>query len=336
MGCTSSRDSAVVEPAKADPAKVESHATPRAPTPPPKIKATLVFVCGPPAVGKGTQCARIRDQFGYVHLSTGDLLRDEVARGTARGKRAAEVMAAGGLVSDDVVLELLRDAIDSTSGPHRHFLIDGFPSTESQAAAFERAIGEPAFVLALEAPDAVLRTRPSPPGLAATDAEAAFDARLRAFRDQTQPVLDRYGQLGVLRCVDADQSADEVFAEVALLFEAQVGGGWGVGSRARWFSELRGLRKFKLTREPSSAACPRTRARWIAQQLPPSATTVLCDGRRCRLGERDCRCAERLCNCCVCRWPAGGGQGDPVRSPAPRRLWLRAPFDGLPAPHGGR
>lgn len=218
MGCGKSHpkvlpSSSLTEPRPLEPKLIEK----RAPTPPPRIKATIVFVCGPPAVGKGVQCARICQQFGYMHLSTGDLLRDEVSKGTARGQRVAEPMAAGELVPDQIVIDLLRDAIDSTSGPNRHFVIDGFPSTLAQAAAFERLVGVPAFVLSLEAPDETLWTR------ASVGDGPAFRARIEAFRRQAQPVLDRYDELGALRRVDGAGSADDVFAlGVVRLFEAQV------------------------------------------------------------------------------------------------------------------
>lgn len=204
----------------------------RAPTPPPRIKATVVFVIAPPAVKTSALCERISDRFGYIYISMADLLRDEAQGSTAREHRIAEVMAAGSLVSDDVVVELLHDAIDSTVGPRRHFLIAGFPRTVAQAAAFERAICEPAFVLSLEANDAgsvVTGDTAAPEGSSAVGAAVATDAvahastRLQAYQSQTQPVVARYSQLGVTRRVDVGgRPADDVFVEISGLFEAQV------------------------------------------------------------------------------------------------------------------
>jgi UMP-CMP kinase len=195
----------------------------RPPTPPPKIKATIVFVEGPPAVGKGTQCALIKGRFSkYIHLSMGDLLRDYVTMGTPLGQRIADTISEGRLVSDELVLELLRDAIDSTQGSHRHFLIDGFPRTLDQAMAFERVIGTPAFVLSLNATDDVVKKRVQGHKRVLAhvdDGHAAFLARLVTFKSQTVPVIEHYRAAGIVHDIDAGRHAEAVFADIAPIFE---------------------------------------------------------------------------------------------------------------------
>ena len=96
-----------------------------------KPKMNFVLI-GPPGAGKGTQAPFIKDEFCQCHLATGDLLRDAVAKGTPTGKKAKEVMAAGGLVSDELVIELFKDQIDQPECEHG-MLLDGFPRTTVQA-----------------------------------------------------------------------------------------------------------------------------------------------------------------------------------------------------------
>lgn len=214
MGCASSHHEAVnPRPNSARP-----------PTPPPKIKAVIVFVVGPPASGKGTQCTLIKERFGYTHLSAGDLLREYINKGTALGQRVADVISSGSLVSDDLVLEILRDAIDSTQGPHRHFVIDGFPRTLSQSTAFERVIGVPTFVVSLNAPEAVLMKRIQGHKRVlehVDDGYSAFKTRLGTFQAHTRLVLEHYRKAGLVHDIDANRHSDEVFADIAPFFEAQ-------------------------------------------------------------------------------------------------------------------
>ncbi len=99
---------------------------------------------GPPGSGKGTQAERLRDGMKLRHLSTGDLLRDAVARGTELGKKVEGVLASGRLVSDDIVLALMRDAIVATGADRklRGWLLDGFPRTIGQAEGLDRLLAE--------------------------------------------------------------------------------------------------------------------------------------------------------------------------------------------------
>jgi len=94
---------------------------------------------GAPGSGKGTQAERLKDRFALKHISTGDLLRDAVARGTALGKQVERILAAGELVSDDVVLELMKEAIEGVlaADAYTGWMLDGYPRTVSQAQALD-------------------------------------------------------------------------------------------------------------------------------------------------------------------------------------------------------
>ena len=104
---------------------------------------------GGPGSGKGTQCERIVERYGFTHLSTGDLLRDELKSGSARATQLQQVMESGGLVSLDVVLELLKDAMLRTAHSARGFLVDGFPRELEQATRFEEEVRSPLLLLLL-------------------------------------------------------------------------------------------------------------------------------------------------------------------------------------------
>ena len=118
-----------------------------------------IIIAGPPAAGKGTQCERIIADYGVVHISTGDLLRDNVNRGTDLGKTANEFMEKGELVPDDVIIGIVKEKLDSDDCKKKGWLLDGFPRTAVQAKALEEhGIVAEKFIL-IKVPDDVLVER---------------------------------------------------------------------------------------------------------------------------------------------------------------------------------
>ncbi|GAU97238.1 hypothetical protein RvY_08569 [Ramazzottius varieornatus] len=155
----------------------------------------IVFVMGGPGSGKGTQCALIKEQFGYTHLSTGDLLRDEVNSGSPRGAWLNSIMVKGDLVPLETVLNLLKEAILRESPHSKGFLIDGFPREVMQANEFEKQVGLCSMVIYFEVPFDIMTERLLQRGITSgrvDDNAATIQKRLQTFADQTIPVVRHY------------------------------------------------------------------------------------------------------------------------------------------------
>ena len=178
------------------------------------MKHRLLFL-GPPGAGKGTQAALLAASGSLLHLSTGDLLRAEVQAGSALGQEAQAVMARGELVSDALVLAIVRQRLEGHGGG---WLLDGFPRNLAQAEALDQLLAELdqaiESVLLLELEDAVLIQRLLGRGRA-DDNEAVIRHRLQVYRDQTAPLVQHYGERGLLQRVDAAGTVEEIAARIA-------------------------------------------------------------------------------------------------------------------------
>ncbi|BBM98597.1 adenylate kinase [Marchantia polymorpha subsp. ruderalis] len=162
-------------------------------TPTSKTKRTVVFVLGGPGCGKGTQCEKIVKDFGFLHLSAGDLLREEVKKGTPVGLNCDKLMKEGKLVPVEVTLGLIEKAM-TASGKSR-FLIDGFPRAIDQAKAFEAKICRPDKVLFLECPKEVMEQRLLKRGESSgrsDDNQATIIKRFETFQKESMPVIGFY------------------------------------------------------------------------------------------------------------------------------------------------
>lgn len=179
-----------------------------------------LVLLGAPGSGKGTQAARLREHLQVPHISTGDLLRAEVAAGSPLGLEAKEVMARGELVSDAILLGMLEDRFsrpDTASG----FILDGYPRNLAQAAAMgtllER-IGQPMdHAVLLDVPMELLVERIAGRAKAegrADDTPESVRTRLKIYDDSTAPVVEYYRQHGQLKVVDGVGSLDDVFVRI--------------------------------------------------------------------------------------------------------------------------
>ncbi len=178
----------------------------------------LLFL-GPQGVGKGTQAAKLAKLIGVPHVSTGDMLRQAVAEGTDLGMRAKAVMDAGGLVSDDLVVAMVKERF-AKSDAQCGYLLDGFPRNESQAVALDRAINGNAveLVISLTADeDELLRrmeARAEEEGRT-DDTPEAMQRRLALYWEETAPLADYYPAHDVpVATVDGMGTIDEVFHRV--------------------------------------------------------------------------------------------------------------------------
>ncbi len=203
------------------------------------MKPQLILL-GAPGSGKGTQAARLVDELGYNHLSTGDLLRKEIKSGSALGEKVQGIMNAGKLVDDDTVLELLNANCDLSSTA---YIFDGFPRNEEQAKALDAVVLKDAaskavyFDIDLEKLAARLVNRRTCSGCGEIynllskapkeegkcdlcgasltqrkdDNEDTVKTRLQVFKDTIEPVLAHYEASGRLARVDASQAPEQVF-----------------------------------------------------------------------------------------------------------------------------
>ncbi|KAG8199029.1 hypothetical protein JTE90_021043 [Oedothorax gibbosus] len=185
------------------------------------VKVPVIFVIGGPGSGKGTQCERIVQKYGFTHLSTGDLLRAECASGSERGARLVDIMKSGALVPNDEVLALLKNAIVDNVSKSNGFLVDGYPREVGQAVEFEKQVCSCTFLLFFDVPDDVMMSRLLERGKTsgrADDNEETIAKRLDTFHKFTQPILDHYGDK--VKKVKATGKVDEIFAQVTQIVDA--------------------------------------------------------------------------------------------------------------------
>ncbi len=179
------------------------------------------IIFGPPGSGKGTQAAKIETEFQLAHLSTGEILRAEVARGTETGKEVGRIMAAGDLIPDDIIVSIVRQRLpESEAGPG--VLLDGFPRTLQQAQALDEMLAEEGhrvdFVIALDVPEDVLVERILQRAAVqgrADDTRGAIAERMHEYHKLTEAVLDHYRKKGVrVEVVDGQGDVDDVFERI--------------------------------------------------------------------------------------------------------------------------
>jgi len=190
-----------------------------------------LLMLGPPGSGKGTHGVRLADEYGIVHISSGDVLRDAIKSDTPLGRRLAGYVARGDLVPDDVLFELLVPIMERAVAKTGGFIADGFPRTLAQAERAYREIGIDRHlkldaVVSLDVPDDVLvrrmLDRAQQQGRA-DDTLEVIQHRLAVYCAQTYPLIDYFRERGILLTVNGNQPPDEVYAEIRDGLEAAVG-----------------------------------------------------------------------------------------------------------------
>lgn len=207
-----------------------------------------IVLLGAPGAGKGTQCKRIAEKYGLLHLSSGDILRQERASGSALGREAQKYMDSGELVPDEVIVEMMAGAIKKA--PQAGFVLDGFPRTVNQADRLDKSLAcngkRIDVVLNLKVDDRMVaqrmtgrrscpkcgavyhieNLRPKAEGICDNDGSTLIQRsddslevvknRLKTYHRQTEPVVDYYRKNNTVCDIDANKDADDV---TALLFE---------------------------------------------------------------------------------------------------------------------
>jgi UMP-CMP kinase len=184
----------------------------------------VVFVLGGPGSGKGTNCAKIVEKFGYVHLSAGDLLRAERATGSDLADMINTYINEGKIVPAEVTVRLLRNAMES-SGSNK-FLVDGFPRDTMNLQCWNENMSEVAevqFLLFLDCPHEVMTERLLERGKTSgrsDDNEESIRKRLTVYEESTRPIIESFRAQNKIRETDSNRAFDDVFADVSAFFEA--------------------------------------------------------------------------------------------------------------------
>ena len=177
------------------------------------MKKKLLFL-GPPGAGKGTQANLFCKKYGLVHLSTGDLLRDEVSSGSFLGLQAAEIMNKGELVSDELVLSIVEGRLVNIN---EGWLLDGFPRNTNQANSLKNLlekIKQPLEgVILIKVDDDYLIKRLLERGRQ-DDNEQVITNRLNIYREQTTPLIGLYKKQGILEEIEGNADIDVVFSSI--------------------------------------------------------------------------------------------------------------------------
>jgi adenylate kinase len=180
----------------------------------------LIF--GPPGSGKGTQSVKLAEKFNLVHLSTGDMLRAEIAAGTELGKKMSSIMAKGELVPDEVVIEMIASKIDKTKG-FSGFLFDGFPRTVAQIVALEKMLNERGMkidsmlVLDVDHDELVNRliARAELSGRPDDKDPAVVENRIDVYKSKTEPIINYCREKGLYQPVNGMGTIDDIFVRLS-------------------------------------------------------------------------------------------------------------------------
>ena len=186
-----------------------------------------IVLFGPPGAGKGTQAEKLQEKYGILHLSTGEVIRGEISRGTELGKEAAKQMEGGKLASDELVLGIIEKYIEEHKDAPG-VIFDGFPRTLPQAEAFDRMLTkigtQVTVMLALDVPDDVVTerilTRGKTSGRADDQSIDTIKNRLEVYKAQTAVVADFYKKADKFRAVNGVGTIDEIFGRLCDAIDA--------------------------------------------------------------------------------------------------------------------
>lgn len=184
------------------------------------MKNFIIF--GPPGAGKGSQCVLLSKEFNYKHISTGDILREEVRLGSELGIKVKELMDSGMLVSDGLIINIIENLLNQ-SKDYSGFLYDGFPRTVTQSTALEAMLEKKGMqidaVISLHADeDVIIKRIQGRAALEGREDDARTDVvkkRLEAYKEHTEPLIGIYRAKGIYHGFDGNSTIDENFAEIS-------------------------------------------------------------------------------------------------------------------------
>ena len=195
------------------------------PNNPNNMKNIVIF--GAPGSGKGTQSDLIIEKYGLNHISTGDVLRNEMKNGTPLGQTARQYIDEGKLVPDSLIIDMLAKVYDSFGNEHKGVIFDGFPRTVPQAEALKKMLAERghevAAMIELDVPEDELMSRLVKRGLESgrsDDNEETIKKRLDVYHNQTLPLIDWYEKEGLRRPINGLGALDRIFADICAVIDA--------------------------------------------------------------------------------------------------------------------
>ncbi|KAJ8039998.1 UMP-CMP kinase [Holothuria leucospilota] len=188
-------------------------------------KPSLIFVLGSPGSGKGTQCQKIKQHFGFEALSAGDLLVQERQSGSKDGDLIEHCIVEGKIVPSEITVRLIDNAMKKSSS--QKFVVDGYPRNEDNLTGWERLMGSKVnlkFVLFFECPQEVCLNRILKRGEnsgRSDDNKTSLVKRFETYKVSTKPIIEHYRKQNLVKTIDGDADPEEVFERVKELFEKE-------------------------------------------------------------------------------------------------------------------
>ena len=186
-----------------------------------------IVIFGAPGSGKGTQSDKMIAKYGFEHISTGDVLRNEIKNGTELGNTAKSFIDQGQLIPDDLMVNILASVYDSFGKEHKGVIFDGFPRTVPQAEALKQMLAERghnvAAMIELDVPEEELMKRLILRGQQSgrsDDNEETIKKRLTVYHNQTSPLIDWYGNEGVHHHINGLGELDRIFADICTVIDS--------------------------------------------------------------------------------------------------------------------
>ena len=185
-----------------------------------------IVIFGAPGSGKGTQSDLMIEHYGLGHISTGDVLREEIKKGTELGKTAQRYIDGGNLIPDDLMVSILAKVYDGFGRGHKGVIFDGFPRTIPQAEALKKMLDERgdkiAAMIELDVPEEELMDRLIKRGQMsgrADDNEETIKKRLVVYHSQTQPLIEWYKQEGLHHHINGSGTLERIFADICKVID---------------------------------------------------------------------------------------------------------------------